>query len=103
MTNEQFNEKLAKIFKDEDECLGRTWEFSDDLRAEIGKTGLVDNVHEMLKEEHIRVYSHGGIDSRGLVFYVLQGMLERGEIGLQFTNKAKQKDIEYLNSLVMRY
>lgn len=99
MTNEDFNKKLAKTFKDEDECLGRTWEFSDYLRAEIGKTGIVDNVYEMLQNEHIRIYTHA-MDNREMIFYVLQGMLDRGEVGLQFTEKAQEKDIQYLKRLV---
>lgn len=99
MTNENFNKKLAKAFKDEGECLGRTWEFSDDLKAEIGKTGIVDNVYEMLQNEHIRIYTHA-MDNRDMIFYVLQGMLDRGEVGLQFTEKAQEKDIQYLKRLV---
>ena len=93
------NKALAKSIKEASSYEGLSLEFSKSSIEEIQKYGMIHNISEYIEKDELRTYIHCTKADGNTFLYVIQKMLEDGEVELKFTEKASEKSINYLNKL----
>lgn len=99
MKDKILNEKFSESIEDKLYHKGISMEFSEKLIKEIQTDGFIKNISEYIEKEDLRTYIDIKYMDKDLILYVLQGMLKNDEAKIVFTEKAKEKDINYLKKL----
>lgn len=99
MIDKILNDKFSESIEDKLDYKGMSMEFSENLIKEIQTDGFIGNISEYIEKEDLRTYIDYKYMDKHMILYVLQGMLKNGEAKIVFTEKAKEKDINYLKKL----
>ena len=99
MEKNNLSKKISECISDKMNYSGISLEFSKKLIEEIKEDGFLQNIEDYIKEEELRTYIHCTYMDNDMILYVLQHMLNDGGAEVIFTNKAKEKDINYIKKL----
>lgn len=102
------NNKIIKTFLQAYEELGnlkgRSFEFSNDIIQKLNKDNFLNDISKYISEDFddkdINVSINPIEHERYMVLYVIMNMIKYGEIELTLTDKADNKNINYINKLI---
>lgn len=100
--------KIIEIFLQSYEELnnlkGRSFEFSNDIIQKLNKDNFLNDISKYISEDFddkdINVSINSIEHERYMVLYVIMNMIKDGEIELNLTDKADNKNINYINKLI---
>lgn len=99
MEKNNLNKKISECISEKMNYSGISLEFSTKLIEEIKRDAFIENIEEYIKDEDLRTYIHCTYMDNDMILYVLQRMLMNGEAEVVFTDKANDKDINYIKKL----
>lgn len=99
MEKNNLNKKISECISEKMNYSGISLEFSTKLIEEIKRDAFIENIEEYIKEDDLRTYIHCTYMDNNMILYVLQRMLMDGEAEVVFTDKATDKDINYIKKL----
>ena len=99
MEKNNLNKKISECISEKMNYSGISLEFSTKLIEEIKRDAFIENIEEYIKDEDLRTYIHCTYMDNDMILYVLQRMLINGEAEVVFTDKANDKDINYIKKL----
>lgn len=99
MEKNNLNKKISECISEKMNYSGISLEFSTKLIEEIKRDAFIENIEEYIKEDDLRTYIHCTYMDNDMILYVLQRMLMDGEAEVVFTDKATDKNINYIKKL----
>lgn len=100
--------KIIKIFlqayEELDNLKGRSFEFSDDIIQKLNKDNFLNDISKYIDRnkdnKDINVYIHSIEYEKYILLDVIMNMIKDKEIELTLTDKATDKNINYINKLI---
>lgn len=99
MKKNNLNKKISECISEKMNYSGISLEFSKKLIEEIKEDGFISDIDEYIEKDELRTYIHCTYFDNDMILYVLQRMLMNEEAEIVFTDKAKDKDIDYIKKL----
>lgn len=95
-------ETFLQAYEELDNLKGRSFEFSKELRNKIYNQGFICNMGQYINEDNsdIEVSISPTEYERYILLKIIMDMIQNEEIELKLTDKATDKNINYLNKLV---
>lgn len=100
---EEMDNKIIEAFlrsiTETENLTGRDIEFASDFKEKL-KDDFVLEADTLLKNDDIRLYIRDEYLDNLLLLTTIKTMIFNGEITINFTDKAEQKNIDYIKKLV---
>lgn len=99
MEKKDLNKKISECISDNINYNGVSLEFSKHLIDIINSYGFIHNIDDYIQADDLHTYINGTYLDNHTLLSVLQNMLMNGEAEVIFTDKATDKNVNYIKKL----